>query len=163
MSGAAIKWARLQDVGIPHLQALLIAIAARVGPQGTTFVSQATLGRDVRLKPRQVRYSLATMERLGVIERKSRNTAKGRTSDLIILPLHKSFHIERSQVKAARNRKPSGTLLPLGSGQPSGTVVPGTTRGRKKELSHESETAEKAVGHELDVAPPLRLIRGGRS
>lgn len=122
MSGPAIIWARHQNAGAPHLQSLLAAIAVRVGPQGTTFVSQATLADDVKTKVRQVRRSLAILERLGIIERRIRNTRKGRTSDLIILALHRSFDVDRQALTAAKTVKPSGTQVPVAANDPSGTV-----------------------------------------
>ena len=142
MSSEAMKWARRNRFGTLALQSLVNAIAARVDQKGATWASQDTLSDDIGCVPRHVRNLLPILEGLEVISRTPRSAGRhGRITDILELNLHRSFDISRADVRAiktkiecaralkrlARAEAKSSNRNPLGV--PTGTSVPGNTKG----------------------------------
>ncbi|MBS7741461.1 MULTISPECIES: helix-turn-helix domain-containing protein [unclassified Chelatococcus] len=174
MSGAAMIWARQQKVGAPHLHALLNALAARVGNDGSTYVSQATIARDLGLKDRQVRQSLAVLTRLGVITREQRNAGnKGRLSDRITLALDKTFDVCRGDLRKVTRPVVTGSAVPVAAKSVTGSVVPHPPavecQGKLQEIyKHPSQEEELTFQEEAPRTreaglgrPVLRVVAGG--
>jgi hypothetical protein len=100
-----MKWARAQNFGSAPLKSVINAIAARADKQGTTWAAQATIAQDIGMTERNLRSHLKLLEALSVISRQKRSRGRhGRTSDLIILALHRQFDITASSLRAVRQR-----------------------------------------------------------
>ena len=101
MSSAAMKWARQQTVAHAGLRSLVTALAVAVDSNGCTWRAQATLADDMAISIRCVRYWLAALDRLGIVQRAHRSNGRGgRGSDLIKLRLDKNFTVTREAARA---------------------------------------------------------------
>lgn len=129
MSGTAIKWARRQRIASVKLKNMLNTIAYRADEKGKTWASQQTLADDMGANERFIRQLLRQLELLGLIERKRRSRGrKGRLTDEISLPLHKTFDLGRDAISAVPGRavKPptTGARAPAVTALTTGTNAP---------------------------------------
>ena len=141
MSSEAMKWAKRQKIANQPMKAVVRELACYADRAGACFPSQATLAADTGLSERCVRYCLADLERLGVIHRKARSKGRaGRSTDLIVISLHRDFEISKTDIDRSRTRPahaPStGTpcrlqtdLQPARRSFATGTACQGITKG----------------------------------
>jgi hypothetical protein len=129
MSSAAMKWARSQNIGSAPLKSVINAIAARADKKGATWAAQATIAQDVGMTERNLRSHLKLLEALSIITRHKRSRGRyGRTSDLIILALHKRFDIAAKGIREARARLAGESSNRKNSTLPTGRRVPGNSK-----------------------------------
>ncbi|TIO14905.1 MAG: helix-turn-helix domain-containing protein [Mesorhizobium sp.] len=126
MSSAAMKWAKNQNIKDGLLSAVVARLAQYADANGAAFPAQATLAIDCGVSERSVRRALALLDSLGVIKRTPRSKGHfGRTSDLIVLAIHRQFDIGRATIAKARSR----TLQPDKLSSATGQIVRGITKG----------------------------------
>ena len=167
MSGEAMKWARDQRFGAIGLKAMVNAIAARADAKGTTWAAQATLAADMGASVRHVRRLLCELQALGVIERKARSGGRiGRLSDVVSLPLHKTFDVAASEVRKARRTASKRTTVSgwkpkfqadkfvVPSGHPCPGIIKGTT---SQSYPRSAGLSEDGAGGER---PRLKVVGG---
>lgn len=130
MSSAAIKWARSQNFGSAPLKSVVNAIALRVDKKGATWAAQSTLAQDIGMSDRHLRSYLKLLVALGVIYRIVRSRGRyGRASDLITLAMHRRFNLTPKDLAAVRGRLAEESSNRKKSTLPTGTRVPGNSKG----------------------------------
>jgi DNA-binding transcriptional MocR family regulator len=142
MSSVAMKWAKRQRFGDGLLSALVTRLAQYADSSGAAYPSQATLAADCGVSERSVRRALMTLQQFGVITRRCRSKGRmGRTTDLVVLALHRDFDIGRATIVMARRPK----FQPDNLSVPTGQFVRGITK-RKTTSPYQEEGISKVEG-----------------
>lgn len=161
MSSTAMKWARSQNIGSAPLKSVVNAIAARADKKGTTWAAQATIAQDVGMTERNLRSHLKLLEAMSIITRHKRSRGRyGRTSDLIILALHKRFDITAKGIREARARLSEESSNRKKSTLPTGRRVPGNSKRTTYPLIQGGRLSRLGSEGEARPRPALAVVNG---
>jgi hypothetical protein len=88
MSWQATSWAKEQRTGSPSLKATLLCLADYADPEThSCFPSQSVLASHVEISVRTLRTNLGTLEEMGLIARRHRESRTGRQTDAYTLKI----------------------------------------------------------------------------
>ena len=104
MSKEAREWMKRQRIADATLKAVVRAIAWSADKGGGECrAAQSDLAEEASMTDRAVRAALVVLERLEIVQRKSRSKGKyGRTTDLITLSMERNFDVSRGAILAVR-------------------------------------------------------------
>lgn len=104
MSKEAREWLKRQRIADASLKAVVRAIAWSADKGGGECrAAQSDLAEEASMTDRAVRAALVVLERLEIVQRKSRSKGKyGRTTDLVVLALDRNFDVSKASIRAVR-------------------------------------------------------------
>jgi DNA-binding transcriptional MocR family regulator len=160
VSSEASKWALRQAVSDGGLKNVLSTIGWCADNEGVAYPSQKTIAGKCGLSERSVRRLMAQLEALGLIQRHKRSRgSQGRTSDLIVLQMHKDFTVTKAQIQALRKGVSYSDSQPAILASATGHSDRGI--GSDQKTPSQGENSGKIVGSNTRTQS-LRVLRGGR-
>lgn len=162
MSSSAMKWARRQRIQDGVLLNVVKRLSEIADDTGVSWASQARIAAACGMSDRSVRRALRLLQQLGVVTRTRRSRGfLGRTTDLVVLSLHRDFDIGRAVIRKIRAASRRPCVQPDNGSAATGPSVQGIMKG----TTYPIQEGEKPPyqGMALGPARPSLTLVGGTS